>query len=77
MAADAETEDYNEDDDLFVHYESLPEDVMNVVESFGKDDSGDDDYARCEKLIQDLKPLGYVCDYGLDGEPFALRKMIH
>ena len=59
--------------DLFEHYETLPIEVREVLEKHSNDDNT---YENCEELIIDLEKVGYTCDYGLDGVPFDLRKII-
>lgn len=58
--------------DLFEHYENLPEDIQEVILSFDEDH---DLYNECERLLEELKPLGYTFDYYLDGVPYNLRKI--
>lgn len=57
--------------DLFEHYETLPQEVQDVLLKHGEVVG----YKGCAKLIADLKPLGYTCDYGLDACPYDLRKI--
>ena len=59
--------------DLFEHYETLPIEVREVLEKHSNDDNT---YENCDELIIDLEKVGYTCDYGLDGVPFDLRKII-
>ena len=58
--------------DLFEHYDELPSNVQEIINSFSDDDNL---YAECERLLQELRPLGYEFDYDLSGEPFNLRKV--
>ena len=58
--------------DLFEHIEALPDEVRQLVLSFSE---GDNDYEACKALEKSLKPLGYTFDWGLDAEPFALRRI--
>lgn len=58
--------------DLFEVYETLPQEVQDVLLKYC---TGDNSYELCEALIKALEPLGYTCDYGLDGEPYELRKI--
>jgi hypothetical protein len=58
--------------DLFEHYDELPSNVQEIINSFS--DEGNL-YAECERLLQELRPLGYEFDYDLSGEPFNLRKV--
>jgi hypothetical protein len=59
--------------DLFEHYETLPKKVQKVLEKHQNDDN---EYENCEELIKDLNKVGYTCDYGLDGVPYDLKKII-
>ena len=62
--------------DLFFHLETLSTDVSKIIDRFNKRESlGQDPYANCEKLVEELKIEGYTCEYGLDGVPFNLRKL--
>lgn len=67
-----EAEDYIENKDLFEFVESLPEEVQDVLEPYLNDSNT---YESCAELVAKLKPLGYTCDYGLDGQPFDLKKI--
>ena len=58
--------------DLFEHYETLPKEVNDIIQSF---DEMKDSYKECERLEKALKPLGYTFDWGLSGEPFNLIKI--
>ena len=58
--------------DLFEQYETLPQQVINILEAFDEDG---DAYQECKKMEHRLLPLGYTFDWGLDGEPFNLRRI--
>lgn len=64
--------DTNEEIDLFEHYETLPQEVQDVLYKYC---DGDGSYKKCRNLIKALEPLGYTCSYGLDAEPYGLRKI--
>jgi hypothetical protein len=57
--------------DLFDDYEALPQDVLDLLEKYEDVES----YKGCAKLVAELKPLGYTCEYGLDAVPHSLRKL--
>jgi len=57
--------------DLFEQYETLPQSVQDVLLKYSEIDT----YEDCEKLLTELKPLGYTFDYYLDATPFNLRKI--
>lgn len=66
----------NNDDvdvDLFEHPELLPLEVQGVIDKFSESEN---DYADCAKLVEELNDVGYTCDYGLDAEPYNLRKIL-
>jgi len=50
--------------------DNIPSPVLKVLESF---DEMEDSYKECERLLTELKPLGYTFEYGLDGEPYDLK----
>tara|TARA_R110002096_G_scaffold20458_3_gene67591 strand:- start:586 stop:783 length:198 start_codon:yes stop_codon:yes gene_type:complete len=60
------------DVDLFEHYEQLPIHVQEIISGFSE---GGNLYAECERLLRELRPLGYEFEYGLSGEPYDLRKI--
>lgn len=63
-------------EDLFETPELLPANVRAIVQKFGKDfASNGASYKKCKKLVKDLEKHGYTCGYGLDAEPFDLRKL--
>lgn len=57
--------------DLLANYETLPTEVKDIINSFNDDFT----YDNCERLLAELKPLGYTFDYGLDATPYDLRKI--
>ena len=57
--------------DLFEQYETLHQAVNDAIERFGEAE----DYIQCEAFLAELKPLGYTFEYGLDAQPFGLRKV--
>lgn len=60
--------------DLFETPELIPSGVQAILESFGEDECPND-YRDLERLLKLINPLGYTFDYGLDAEPFNLRKL--
>ena len=58
--------------DLFEHYDELPEEVQAVLNRYATDD---ETYENAEALLQELQPLGYTFEYGLDASPYNLRKI--
>lgn len=58
--------------DLFETPELIPNEVQNILESFGEDECPND-YIDLERLLKLINQLGYTFDYGLDAEPYGLR----
>lgn len=59
--------------DLFETPELMPENVAKIVEKYGHGNGLS--YDECAELVKELNAIGYTCDYGLDAEPFDLRKI--
>jgi len=59
-------------EDLFEHYETLP---ANVKKALYFIQGMDNTYENCRELKEKLNLIGYTCDYGLDAEPYELRKL--
>jgi hypothetical protein len=55
--------------DLFKTPELLPQEVRNIIEKYEKMEAS---YDVCRNLINELKPHGYTCDYGLEAIPYEL-----
>ena len=62
-----------EEVDLFERYDLLPVGVQDILTKFGDMDI---DYENCRALQNELEPLGYTFDWGLDAEPHNLRKIM-
>ncbi len=58
--------------DLFEYPGRLPVKVLEIIDKYSELDNT---YENCEKLLQELKPYGYIFDYYLDAEPFNLREI--
>jgi hypothetical protein len=56
--------------DLFETPELIPNNVMNILETFE-----DNTYDECDRIQNELEQIGYTFDYYLDAEPFNLRKL--
>lgn len=61
----------NEEIDLFEQYETLPQEVQDILLEHGECEG----YKGCDALIKALEAVGYTCDYGLDACPYDLRKI--
>lgn len=62
----------NSDFDLFECQNKLPKEVQSIINDFVESANT---YADCQKFVRDLNCVGYTCDYGLDADPFKLRKL--
>jgi hypothetical protein len=58
--------------DLLENYSELPQNIQDIIFSFNEDL---DAYKECERIENELKPLGYSVEYGLDGTLFNLQKL--
>lgn len=56
--------------DLFVNYEEQPAKLKAI---FGTNGPNGYTYDSLEKLLKDVKRIGYTFDYGLDADPYGLR----
>lgn len=63
--------------DLFEHTEQLPTEVQSAIAEYEhKKATGEVcGYHVCKQFVAELNKLGYTCDYGLDAEPFDLKKL--
>lgn len=60
-------------EDLFEKdFSELPIEVQEVLSKYTYEDFN---YESCANLVDDLNSIGYTCEYGLDAEPFGLRKL--
>ncbi len=58
--------------DLFQHFESLPDEVNDIINEFFEENNC---YDNCALFVEKLEAVGYTCDYGLDAEPHSLTKL--
>ena len=63
--------------DLFEYPEQLPSEVQKVSDRYFDElhNPERNRYDICAELVTELNKLGYTCDYGLDAEPFDLKKL--
>lgn len=54
--------------DLFEHYETLPQEVQDLILTI----TDEFDYEDCKQMVLSLNDLGYTCEYGLDAQLFNL-----
>ena len=58
--------------DLFEHYETLPQIIQSIINSW---DDNESLYSEADRLLEALRPHGYTFEYGLCGNPFNLTKI--
>jgi hypothetical protein len=58
--------------DLFEDYEDQPKEVKAILANYEMEDN---DYETLQKLKAELESIGYTMDFGLDAEPYDLRKI--
>lgn len=60
-------------EDLFTnHLEELPQEVLEIINKYSSEDNT---YEVCGNLLNELEPLGYSFEYGLDATPYNLKKI--
>lgn len=57
--------------DLFEDYKNIPSEVKVILDKYEMEDN---DYPVLEEMKQEVEAKGYTFDYGLDAEPYGLRK---
>jgi len=57
--------------DLFETPELIPNNVQAVLETFNED--CDNTYLELDRILNEIKPMGYTFDYYLDADPYGLR----
>jgi hypothetical protein len=58
--------------DLFEHPELMPKELKTILISR---DSEEIEYNDLEALLDQVKEVGYIFEYGLDAIPYGLRKI--
>ena len=62
--------------DLFENYETLPKKVRDTIDFYmEKYQDGDYTYEDSKNFLEEMQKQGYTFEYGLDNEPYDLRKM--
>ncbi len=62
--------------DLFENYETLPKKVRDTIDFYmEKYQDGDYTYEDSKRFLKEMQKQGYTFEYGLDNEPYDLRKM--
>jgi hypothetical protein len=64
--------DDDEGVDLFEDYEDQPEEVSAILSKYELEDN---DYNTLNDLLAELNEIGYTFEFGLDAEPYDLRKI--
>lgn len=61
----------------FENYEVLPKEIKKIIDLYNvrKELLEIDGYKNCALLVTALEKNGWTCEYGLDAEPFNLRKL--
>ena len=59
--------------DLFENYEAIPDNVKSILAHY--EDLDAMTYEELAGLQKNLETIGYTFDYGLDAQPFNLRKI--
>lgn len=61
--------------DLFQAYQEQPDYLKSILAKYEPDlaEGNTLQYHILESMLADVQAVGYTFDYGLDGEPFALR----
>lgn len=72
-----ETEEEEEEEDLFEDHENLPLKMQLLMQQHFEDveESNMDKYEAANKFLKEAKKLGYTFEYGLDGDPYGLKKI--
>jgi len=62
--------------DLFEKWDTLPDSVLAVIDRMNEQQNkGKLDYEDCEHYRKELNKIGYTYDFGLDADPYNLRKI--
>lgn len=63
----------SDDIDLFQHIDRLPKSVQYTIELYNNLETLT--YNDCKAFLIDMENQGYTFEYGLDAEPFNLKRM--
>jgi hypothetical protein len=69
--SDNMVEEEETEEDLLDTPELIPLEVQLILQKY---QNGDFDYIVCAQLQQELEYVGYTIEWGLDAEPYGLRK---
>lgn len=62
----------NDDIDLFEYVERLPKSVQHTIELYNLETLT---YNDCKAFLIDMENQGYTFEFGLDAQPYDLRRM--
>ncbi|WP_166256075.1 hypothetical protein [Marinobacter salicampi] len=62
--------------DLFESPELLPDDMQALIEHYSREIENRDPYEVCREFLADAQQRGYTFEYGLDGQPYGLCRMV-
>jgi hypothetical protein len=57
--------------DLFENYETLPQEVTDILANYSEAES----YKELDAMIYELNQVGYTCEYDLNCIAFNLQKL--
>jgi hypothetical protein len=57
--------------DLFENYETLPQEVTDILANYSEAES----YKELDAMIYELEEIGYTCEYDLNCIAFNLQKL--
>lgn len=60
---------------LFEKYELQPAELKAIIEEWEERMIDGMNYNTCEQMLKEVEAIGYTFDYGLDAEPYGLRKI--
>lgn len=58
--------------DLFEYYEDQPQELKEVLKPY---EEHNPTYKSLEKILKEVEAIGFTFEYGLDANPYNLRKM--
>jgi hypothetical protein len=62
--------------DYFEYYEKLPPNARKIYDKYNRIwENGDFDYEQSKNYLKEMESIGWTFEYGLDNEPYELRKM--
>lgn len=65
-----------EEVDLFAEWETLPQNIQDLIQRLeDRLEEGGNSYLILADMVTEFEAEGYTFDYGLDAEPFGLKKL--